>query len=79
MDFDALSKLAELGGTVGTVALFIWYLYQRNGKQEKAMQRVAESLDKLHRSQEVHTRVLIRVARNHGNNGDADDLTEGII
>ncbi len=78
MEWESILKIAELGATVTTVALFIWYLYQKNGKHERAMQGVADALSKLHRSQEVHTRVLMRVARQHGHNNDADDLMGGV-
>lgn len=79
MEWQALHKLAEIGPQVAIVAIFIWYIWQRNGKQERAMQRVADSLYNLERSQQVHTRVLINVARKHGNNTDADNLMEGTM
>lgn len=76
-DADTINSVAQLGSTAFTVFLFIGYLIYKNGKSEKAMQRVADTLDKLHRSQEVHTRVLMRVARQHGQASDADDLMMG--
>jgi hypothetical protein len=67
-------SIAQLGGTVTTVALFIWYLYQKNGKSERAMNKVFENLDRLSKAQERHTRVLINVSKAQGLEGDSDDL-----
>ena len=74
MELETLKALAQLGGTVVVVALFIWYLRDRNGKQERALGEVTGALGELHKSQEIHTRVLMRVAKNHGHHDDADDL-----
>lgn len=76
MDLDAL---VQLGGTVVTVAIFIWYLRDKNGKQERAMDRITASLDNINTSQQTHTRVLMRVAKNHGLDEDADSLMVGNI
>lgn len=69
-----LLELAQLGGTVATVGMFLWYLMQRNAKQERAMKDVTDRLEKVHQAQETHTRVLMKVADEHGLDGDADNL-----
>jgi hypothetical protein len=83
MEGEFWTKIIELGGTVAVVGMFIWYLTYRNGKGERAMNSLAqtqdkvnESLNKLHDSQERHTRVLINVARSHNLEGDANNLME---
>lgn len=74
MDGSSIETVAQLGGTVFTVCVFVWYLYQKNGKSERAMKSVTDSLERIHQSQEQHTRVLMRVAEQHGNHRDADEL-----
>jgi len=56
-----ITALAQLGGTVTTVALFIWYLMHKNSKAEKAQNQVADALNRVHDAQERHTKVLIRI------------------
>lgn len=53
----------DLGITGG----FLLYLYMRNGKQEKAMDHVAQELNR-------NTKVLIKVATKHGLLNEAEDL-----
>ena len=74
MDAELASRIIELGGTVVVVFGFLWYLRYRNNKQEKAMGRVVDALDTLHSSQERHTKILMRVADNHGMKSEVDDL-----
>ena len=74
MDSELLKQMVDLGGTVAVVGMFIWYLMHRNGKHDAAMKENTNTLKALNTSQEVHTRVLINVARKHGLDGDADDL-----
>lgn len=73
MDF---AQFAQLGGTVMTVALFIWYLINRNSKQERAMKGVTDALDNLHTAQETHTKVLMKVAGTHGLEEQVDKLID---
>lgn len=75
MDSTIFSEgLFQLGGTVVTTGMFLWYLMHRNGKAERAMGKLFNGLEKLNESQERHTRVLINVAKSHKLSGDADDL-----
>ena len=74
MELELIGRIIDLGGTVAVVGIFIWYLYNRNGKQERAMDKVADHLDTIGKNQARHTKVLIRVANNHGLKDDADDL-----
>jgi CHASE3 domain sensor protein len=76
-DAETIRIIAQLGGTVFVVCVFVGYLVHKNGKSEKAMQRVADSLKTVNDAQEVHTRVLMRIAQQHGLSGDADDLMTG--
>lgn len=64
-----ITTLAQLGGTVVTVAMFLWYMQSRNGKQENV-------LDNIHKAQEQHTRVLLKVAENHGLDREVNKLIE---
>jgi len=75
MDGETIQAVAQLGGTVFTVALFIWYLMHKNGKHERAWKEVSDGLNHFRKAQEKHTRVLINVSKAHGLIGDADDLT----
>lgn len=73
---DFISQLFDLGGTVTTTGMFIWYLIHRNGKHDKAMTKLFDGLGALHKAQETHTRVLINVAKTHKLDGDADNLLD---
>ena len=42
MDVTLFESIAQLGGTVATTALFIWYLYQRNGKQDDDVKNLSQ-------------------------------------
>lgn len=74
MDFV---EIAQLGGTVTTTAIFIWYLRDKNGKSERAQKGIVDAMDRVSRHQEVHTRVLMRIAQQHGLNSDSDNLMTG--
>lgn len=52
---------------LGVTGIFLMYLYYRNGKQERAMTKVADGLNR-------NTKVLIKVAQKHKLLDDADDL-----
>ncbi len=71
---ELIIELVGLGGTVVVVGLFLWYLRDRNGKQDAAMKGVADTLKEINQSQERHTRVLMRVANKSGLKDDADEL-----
>jgi hypothetical protein len=70
-------ELAQLGGTVFTTALFIWYLRDKNGKSERAMKGVTDNLEKMATHQETHTRVLMRITQQHGLNDESNELMTG--
>lgn len=76
-DAETFSTVAQLGGTVFTVFMFLSYLIYKNGKSEKAMKGVTDTLDAINKSQQVHTRVLMRIADQHGLNRESDDLMIG--
>ena len=59
---------------LGTTGAFLVYLYIRNGKQEKAMGQISESLEKNNNALDRHTKVLIKVATKHGLLDEADQL-----
>lgn len=61
---------------LGTTGAFLVYLYIRNGKHEKALQGVTDTLNKVNDSQERNTKVLIKVAQKHKLLDEADDLIE---
>lgn len=71
---EVLSNFSELGGVVVVVGMFLWYLIQRNGKSERALKEVTDSLTNVQKAQETHTKVLMRVAQNHNLPSEADDL-----
>ena len=56
---EQIPQLADVGSQVAIVAIFIWYMKSRNGKQEKVLER-------LHKAQEAHTNILRQVAISHG-------------
>lgn len=72
MEETILKSFMELG----TTGAFLVYLYIRNGRQEKSMNKVSDALDKINEAQERHTRVLIKVSEKHGMMTDADKLIE---
>lgn len=71
---EILLQAMQLGGTVFVVAIFIYYLIQRNGKTERSFKEVADTLKDVHKSQEQHTRVLIKISEKHGLRDSAEDL-----
>lgn len=71
---ETINTVAQLGGTVFVVCVFVAYLMHKNGKSEKAMGRVTDTLEALAKNQERHTRVLINVSKAHGLKGDSDEL-----
>lgn len=77
MESELLGQIVDLGGTVTTVGMFLWYLMHKNGKAEKAMEGITKALQTVHVSQERQTRVLIQVAKKHKLDKDADVLIEG--
>lgn len=74
MEAPFIENIVQLGGTVTTTALFIWYLTNKNGKHERALKGVTDTLAAINASQEKHTRVLMNVSRTHGLRGDSEDL-----
>lgn len=58
MDSETLKSVIDLGGTVAVVGAFLWYLRDRNGRHERAMTKLSDSVDK-------NTKVLIKVAIKH--------------
>ena len=67
MELETLKVVAQLGGTVAVVFAFLWYLRDRNGKLEKTLTKLAESMDK-------NTKVLIKVAVKHKLIKEVDEL-----
>lgn len=61
---------AELGAPVFVTFMFLLYLYVKNGRTEKIQSQIAKNL-------ELQTRVLIKVARSHGLEDEAEDLMLG--
>ena len=74
MESTFLQSAGEFGGTVFIVVAFIWYLRDRNGKQERAMGKVSDALDRVAQGQEKNTKVLIKVAMKHKLLDEADEL-----
>lgn len=72
-----IEAIAQLGGTVFTTALFIWYLRDKNGKSERAMKGVTDNLANIASHQETHTRVLMVITRQHGLNDESEELMTG--
>lgn len=65
MEPEMIKNFVDLGVT----GAFLIYLWNRNGKQEKAMGKVADGLNR-------NTRVLIKVAQKHKLLDEADQLIE---
>lgn len=65
MEESILKSFMELG----TTGAFLVYLYIRNGKQEKAMGKISETMDR-------NTKVLIKVATKHRLLDEAEELIE---
>lgn len=53
----------------GVTGAFLVYLYMRNGKQEKAMNKIADEMNR-------NTKVLIKVAQKHKLINEADSLID---
>lgn len=69
MSAETFQQFLDLGGTVAVVVAFIWYMRDRNGKQERAMHRMSEAVEK-------NTKVLIKVAVKHKLIKEVDELIE---
>lgn len=81
MDAETLQAIAQLGGTVFVVIAFLWYLTQKNGKQERAHKEFVMSFNEVVKAQRqlsdylnTNTKVLMNVAERHGLDGDAKEL-----
>ena len=69
MDTEIIKSLIDLGGTVTVVFAFLWYLRDRNGRQEKALSEISKSLQK-------NTMILIKVAQKHKLIKEIDELIQ---
>ena len=67
---ETIIAIAQLGGTVFVTCAFLYYLYIKNGRIEKAQEKMFKQL-------ETQTRVLIKIARVHDLEEDAEDLMTG--
>ena len=76
METELIKSVVDLGGTVTVVGAFLWYLRDRNGRQEKAMHEVAVAQNKTTDVLDRNTRVLIKVAQKHNLLNDVDELIE---
>jgi len=59
---------------LGTTGAFLVYLFVRNGKHDKSLSRIADTLDKVNESQERNTKVLLKIAMKHKLFHEADEL-----
>lgn len=67
MTAETITALSQLGGTIVTVIIFIWYMKDKNGKTEQVLKDI-------HKAQEKHSKILMHVAKNHGLDSDVDEL-----
>lgn len=59
-----LLEVVELGSVVVIVGFFVWYLREKNGRQERSMDKVTTALEKLHEAQDKSNQALIRLVDN---------------
>lgn len=74
MELETLKVVAQLGGTVAVVFAFLWYLRDRNGKLEKTLNKMAESMAHTTDAVNKNTKVLIKVAQKHKLIKEVDEL-----
>ena len=69
IDQAIIPSIIGLGPTAFVSISFLYYLYLRNGREEKAMAKLNESIER-------NTRVLIKVALKHKLIDEAEELIE---
>lgn len=70
MDPEIIKTVAELGPT----GAFLIYLYIRNGRAERVLDRINDSLENNNKELNRNTKVLIEVAQKHKLLEKADSL-----
>lgn len=74
---EIVDKIAENSVTLAVVASFLVYMYIKNGKNEKAYQRLSESIDKNAEALDRNSTILGRFLVSHnGNSMDIEELSK---
>lgn len=69
-----MQEMFQLVADLGVTGAFLYYLYMRNGKQEKAMGKISDALSKVDENLESNNKILMRVAEKHGQGQDVDEI-----
>lgn len=77
MEIAELLKLGELPITLAIVVIFLVYMYKKNGKTERVLNRVGDALDGNSNAIERNTKVLARhLMYSKGNEDDINKLMD---